>query len=124
MDYDRFEIQKQFLGIFRGLKFNFCRLQFYSGRRVPLRNAVLRSYEQATAKARAYITPNFIAVHGRSRHAKLSIHSDSKVKIAPVHSDFLWVAQFIARHKSFVADFNVPNAGTPVGVSLALDFQS
>jgi iron complex outermembrane receptor protein len=28
------------------------------------------------------------AVHGRSRFAKLSIHDDSKVKIAPVHSDF------------------------------------
>jgi hypothetical protein len=27
-------------------------------------------------------------VHGRSRFAKLSIHYDSKVKIAPVHSDF------------------------------------
>ena len=27
-------------------------------------------------------------VHGRSRFAKLSIHDDSKVKIAPVHSDF------------------------------------
>ena len=27
-------------------------------------------------------------VHGRSRFAKLSIHDGSKVKIAPVHSDF------------------------------------
>lgn len=36
----------------------------------------------------------------------------------------LRVAQFIARHKSFVADFNVPKAGTPIGVNLALDFQS
>ena len=30
-----------------------------------------------------------MSVHGRSRYAKLSIHNDSKVKIAPVHSDFL-----------------------------------
>jgi hypothetical protein len=32
-------------------------------------------------------------VHGRPRYAKLSIHDDSKEKIAPVHSDFecgLW----------------------------------
>ena len=40
-------------------------------------------------------TPHFPSVvpsaylHGRSRYAKLSIHDDSKVKIAPVHSDFL-----------------------------------
>ena len=27
-------------------------------------------------------------VHGRPRFAKLSIHDGSKVKIAPVHSDF------------------------------------
>ena len=31
----------------------------------------------------------WLAVHGRSRYAKLSIHDGSKVKIAPVHSDFL-----------------------------------
>jgi hypothetical protein len=30
-----------------------------------------------------------ITVHGRPLNAKLSIHGDSKVKIAPVHSDFL-----------------------------------
>ena len=30
-----------------------------------------------------------LIIHGRSRYAKLSIHDDSKVKIAPVHSDFL-----------------------------------
>ena len=34
----------------------------------------------------SYCTEN---VHGRSRYAKLSINDDSKVKIAPVHSDFL-----------------------------------
>jgi hypothetical protein len=34
------------------------------------------------------VAMNTIAVHGRSRFAKLSIHADSKVKIAPVHSDF------------------------------------
>jgi alcohol dehydrogenase class IV len=35
--------------------------------------------------AEGYLSPD---VHGRSRFAKLSIHDDSKVKIAPVHSDF------------------------------------
>ena len=37
-------------------------------------------------RAVTYCTEN---VHGRFRYAKLSNNDDSKVKIAPVHSDFL-----------------------------------
>ena len=56
--------------------------------------------------------------------AQVAPLSGSLRQLPPVTVVSLRVAQFFARHKSFVADFNVPNAGTPVGVNLALDFQS
>ena len=54
---------------------------------LPTRTAV-RAGDYAELALLEALERGLSDVHGRSRFAKLSIRDGSKVKIAPVHSDF------------------------------------